>query len=185
MIENKEIDMQHGFPGVFQHAYFVENLAASAAQFAALLGAGPFFITRHHKTDAFMYQDTSLEADVSYAFGYAGAAQIQLIEQHDATPSIYLDMFPSGSFGLHHVAKLVEDYPAAKQALVDQGIALSCELYADGVWASYFDTRPQIHCYTELHSISERILKTFSRWQAAHQNWHPGAPIFIEPASGN
>ena len=161
------------FPGVFQYAYYVENLEQSARTFAAILGAGPFFLARHHKTDQFSYRGEPIEADVSYAFGYAGEAQIQLIEQHDETASIYRDMYSHGGFGLHHVAKLVPDYEMAKSNLKAQGFELACELYADGVWAGYFDTRSQLHCFTEIHSITDPILTTFSRWKVAHQSFSP------------
>ncbi|MBT5201959.1 MAG: methylmalonyl-CoA epimerase, partial [Gammaproteobacteria bacterium] len=70
---------------------------------------------------------------MSYAFGYAGACQIQLIQQHDDKQSIYRDMYPDGSFGMHHIAMLVEDYAKQRQYLLDQGLEKSCELYADGV----------------------------------------------------
>ncbi len=68
---------------VFQYAYFVEDLSVSAAQWARTLDAGPFFVAAHHRGDTFNYRGTEVEADVSYAFGYAGESQIQLVEQHD------------------------------------------------------------------------------------------------------
>ncbi|MGB1940333.1 MAG: VOC family protein [Pseudomonadales bacterium] len=174
------------FPGVFQYAYYVEDLEQAALSFASVLGAGPFFLARHHRTDQFSYRGQSVEADVSYAFGYAGEAQIQLIEQHDETPSIYRDMYPEGCFGLHHVAKLVPDYEAAKASLYAQGFEMACELFADGVWAGYFDTRSQLHCFTEIHSTTDRILTTFSRWKVAHQAFSPGIDdAIVEHVSGS
>ena len=89
---------------VFQYAYFVEDLSVSATHWARTLDAGPFFVAAHHRGDTFSYRGTPVEADVSYAFGYAGESQIQLIEQHDDLPSIYRDMYAPGQFGFHHVA---------------------------------------------------------------------------------
>ena len=117
--------MKPSFPGVFQYAYFVDNIEQAATQFSTLLGAGPFFVAKHHKTEQFWYKNEPIEADVSYAFAYAGDAQIQLIEQHDETPSIYRDMFAPGTFGLHHVARLVEDYASAKGELSSAGFELA------------------------------------------------------------
>ena len=143
-------------------------------------------MARHHKTDQFSYRGELIEADVSYAFGYAGEAQIQLIEQHDETASIYRDMFSHGGFGLHHVAKLVPDYEMAKSNLKAQGFELACELYADGVWAGYFDTRSQLHCFTEIHSITDPILTTFSRWKVAHQSFSPDVDdAIVERVAGS
>ena len=167
------------FAGIFQYAYFVEDLEKSAEQFAKTVGAGPFFIAPHHKTDRFEYRGKPVEADVSYAFAYAGHCQIQLIQQHDHQPSIYRDMFNEGEFGLHHIARLEADYEGAKSVLDQQGFEKACELYADGVWACYYDTRSSIHCFTEIHSITDRILTTFNRWREAHEAWDPSKPAVM------
>ena len=99
--------------------------------------------------------------------------------------SIYKDMYPEGTFGFHHIAMLVEDYSGEKQRLLNQGIEKSCELYADGVWASYFDTRDAIGCYTELHSITDRIVTTFDRWKNAHDDWDDQSEVIVAHTSGS
>ena len=156
---------------IFQYGYFVENLRDGAQHWAKMFDAGPFFISAHHRADRFDYRGTTVEADVSYAFGYAGECQIQLIEQHDDQPSIYRDMYQPGSFGLHHVAVLVRDYYGEKQRLLDQACDLACELDANDIHACYFDTRSTIGCFTELHSHTDRIVATFDRWKHAHHDW--------------
>ena len=110
------------FAGIFQYAYFVEDLARSAEHFAKTVGAGPFFIAPHHKTDRFEYRGKPVEADVSYAFAYAGNCQIQLIQQHDHQPSIYRDMFNEGEFGLHHIARLEADYGVPNRNWTDRDL---------------------------------------------------------------
>ena len=111
-----------------------------------------------------------IEADVSYAVGYSGATQIQLIEQHDQLPSIYRDMYPTG-FGHHHIGRLVVDYETERDRLISLGFALACELHANDIRAAYLDTRPPIGVFTEFHSITPRILATFTRWRTAHDTW--------------
>ena len=68
---------------LFQFAYFVDDLETAAQHWASIVGAGPFFVAAHHRADRFEYRGAAIEADVSYAFGYSGTAQIQLIVQHD------------------------------------------------------------------------------------------------------
>lgn len=168
---------------LFQSAYFVDSLDAAIPRWATTLDAGPFFVTSHHRADWFRYKGEPVEADVSYAFGYAGDVQIQLIEQHDDTPSIYRDMFGPGEYGHHHVAMLVHDYEAERDRLVAQGHELACELRANDVQACYFDTRPTIGTYTELHTDPDRIITTFARWKQAHLEWDRVDP-FREHVSG-
>ena len=81
---------------MFQHAYLVNDLEASIAKWNELFGAGPFMIRRTISTDRFRYRGTPQEADVSYAFGYLGDVMIQLIQQHDDTPSIYREVYAAG-----------------------------------------------------------------------------------------
>jgi len=99
---------------LFQQAYFVNDVEAAARNWSRLFGAGPFVLTRHHKTVTFSYRGTPQEADVSYAFGYLGDMMIQFIAQHDETPSIYREMFANGQEGFHHVGVLVHDFKAER-----------------------------------------------------------------------
>lgn len=171
-----------GLP-IFQFAYFVDDLEVAAEHWARTVGAGPFFVAAHHRADRFEYRGTPVEADVSYAFGYSGTAQIQLIEQHDDLSSIYRDMFPTGG-GFHHVASLVADYHGGRGRLLDQGHELACELDANDIHACYFDTRPVIGCFTELHSLTDRIVRTFDRWRAAHVEWDGSGSALRHHVSG-
>ncbi len=171
-------------PPIFQYAYFVQSIEESAERWARLTGAGPFFVTGHHVADRFTYRGTDQEADVSYGFGYSGDVQIQLIEQHDDTPSIYLDMFPDHAEGHHHVARLVADYHAERDRIVGAGFELACELEANGIHACYLDTRSATGVFTELHSITDRILATFARWRDAHAEWDGTGDVLRVHVSG-
>lgn len=160
-------------PPVFQVAYVVPDLAAAAHAWAATVGAGPFYVAAHHRADSFTYRGATVEADVSYAFGYSGDLQIQLIEQHDDLPSIYRELYPEVPTrgGFHHVAHLVAEYAGERQRLLDQGFEIACELHANDIVACYFDTRDATGAFTELHSRTPRIVATFDRWRDAHRTW--------------
>lgn len=159
---------------LFQEAYLVNDIEASIHKWAKLFHAGPFVVVPHHKTDTFTYRGTKQEADVTYAFGYLGDMMIQFIQQHDDTPSIYRDMFEAGQEGFHHVGVLVHDFDAERQRLLDMGFEPACELYADEVNASYFDTRSVNGCFTEIHGDPPHILATFAQWRRAHELFRPG-----------
>jgi len=158
---------------LFQQAYLVNDIEKSIHHWHRLFCAGPFVIVPHHKTDRFTYRGTSQEADVSYAFGYSGDMMIQFIQQHDETPSIYRDMFRKGEEGFHHVGILVHDWDAERQRLLDMGFEAACELYADNVNASYFDTRRANGCFTEIHADPPHILEGFKGWRDAHRTHKP------------
>lgn len=168
---------------IFQYAYFVNDVEEAAHKWNRLYGAGPFVMVPHHKTDKFAYRDTKQEADVSYGFGYLADNQIQFIQQHDETPSIYRDMYQAGEEGFHHVGCLVNDFAAARQRMLDMGFVNACELWADDVNAAYFDTRSVNGGFTEIHGDPVHILASFATWKRAHQNLKPGDNPIMDMAS--
>jgi hypothetical protein len=163
---------------IFQQAYLVNDIEASIERWSELFGAGPFGIAAHHRADWFEYRGTPQEADVTYAFGYLGEVQIQFIQQHDDTPSIYRDMYAPGEEGHHHTAFLVRDYAAERQRLLDMGFVAACEHRHGDVEAGYFDTRSVTGGFTELHTDTPRSLQSFAVQRRAHQIRRPGdSPI--------
>jgi hypothetical protein len=170
---------------LFQHAYLVNDLDESIERWHEVFNAGPFAVTEHHRTETFTYRGTDHEADVSYAFGYLGDLMIQFIVQHDDTPSIYRDMFEAGQEGFHHVGVLVHDFDAERQRLIDLGFEPACELYADGVHASYFDTRSVNGCFTEIHGDPPHILGAFATWRRAHELMRPGDSPILRRRDGS
>lgn len=164
---------------LFQQAYLVADLRQSIHDWNQLFGAGPFVMAEHHRTDRFDYRGTGLEADVSYAFGYLGDMMVQLIVQHDDTPSIYRDMYAAGEYGFHHVAYLVHDFEGEFDRLVGLGFECATRLYADGVDAAYFDTRSVTGSFTEIHGDPVRILGAFAHWRRAHELAQPGDSPFL------
>ena len=165
---------------LFQQAYYVSSIDETARRWSDTLGAGPFFMVRHHVTEEFSYRGRDVEADVSYAFGYLGDIMIQFIEQHDDQPSIYRDMYAAGEEGFHHIAYLVSDFAAERQRWLDLGYELATELYADEVNAAYFDTRALNGGFTEIHGDPPQILGLFAVWKRAHQARDAATPATIE-----
>ncbi len=160
--------------GLFQHAYLVNDLELACTRWAELLGAGPFLLVPHHRTERFTYRGTDTEADVSYAFGYLDDQMIQFIQQHDDAPSIYRDMYASGEEGFHHIGLLVDDFEAELSRFNAAGFETACRLWADGVDAAYVDTRSVTGGFTELHGNPPHILKAFDGWRRAHEARKPG-----------
>jgi Glyoxalase/Bleomycin resistance protein/Dioxygenase superfamily len=169
---------------LFQHAYVVTDLDGAVRRWSELFGAGPFALRWHHVAPRFAYRGTAAQADVSYAFGYLGDIQVQLIQQHDDTPSIYRDMYGPDEEGFHHVATLVHDFASARQHFLDHGFELACELHTGGVDAAYFDTRSATGGFTEIHGDPPYILDTFARWRAAHASHSPDADPVLDPSIG-
>ena len=156
---------------IFQYAYVVNDLDQAARNWTRLFGAGPFFTARHHRAEGyFRYRGTPTQCDVSYAFAYCGPVQIQLVQQHDDQPSIFREMFQTGQEGFHHVAILGTDFARDKAHLLEAGLDLAIEMWS-GADVVYFDARPQIGCFAEIHGVSPEVLALFAGWKQAHDGW--------------
>ncbi len=155
---------------VVQQAYVVADMDAACRHWTALLGAGPFYVSRHHRSADITYRGQPSDPDLSYGFGYAGTTQIQLIEQHDNTPSCYRDMYASGCEGFHHVAILVPDFDAEKQRFEQRGFPVVTELVS-AARVAYMDTRSVLGCFVELYEDNPGVRESFRSWHAAHEAW--------------
>jgi hypothetical protein len=165
---------------IFQYGYFVNDLDASVKHWVEAFGAGPFTMVRHHRAEGyFRYRGGDVQADVSYAFGYCGDTQVQLIQQHDDQHSIYREMFADGTEGLHHVAILSADVARARADLEDSGLELAVEMWS-GAHVVYLDGRKQLGFFVEIHGITPLILKVFDDMRDAHRDWDRTTPAMIE-----
>jgi hypothetical protein len=155
---------------VVQYAYVVRDIEAACRRWVELLGAGPFYLSKHHQSENVTYRGKPCEMDVSYAFGYSGPAQIQLVQQHNDAPSVYRDMFADGQEGLHHVAYLAKDWEADKARFEAAGYPSLLELVS-AARVAYVDTRPAIGCFTEIYEDNLQVRRRFGGWKASHQYW--------------
>ncbi len=106
------------FGPFIQQGWVVPDLDAALERWVAL-GVGPFFVEAHIRPPGEL-DGRPIQADLSAAFAYSGDQQIELIEQHDETPTIYreyLETHPDG--GLQHVAAWVDDIPAKLEEIAE------------------------------------------------------------------
>ena len=97
---------------IIQIAWVVENLEAAAERLAKSMQIGPFLMLRHIQLDDPHHHGRPQRTDFSLCLAQAGEVQMELVEQHDDTPSVYRDVFPDGPPGgmaFHHVAVIVPD----------------------------------------------------------------------------
>jgi catechol 2,3-dioxygenase-like lactoylglutathione lyase family enzyme len=157
--------------GIVQMGWVVTDLDAAAARFASTLGAGPFLVGRHIEVTDLRHRGVRAPTDFSFALAQAGNVQIELIEQHDDTPSVYRDMYGRGEEGFHHLAFIVPDVAAE----VARYGAMGFEVGGDGIFGdsrfAYVDTHKAVGHMVELIPDSETIRALFSAVREAADDW--------------
>ena len=142
-----------GLP-IRQVAYFVADVRAAALRHHELFGSGPYFVADHIATPMVRHRGRPAALDHSSAYGQWGSLMIEFVQQNDAGPSAFHDMYPRGSGreGLHHVALFVDDLAAAIARWEAAGHA--CALYAEmasGFAFAMIDTVPLYGHMIELY----------------------------------
>lgn len=155
---------------VLQYAYVVDDIEAACLGWVDLIGAGPFFLSPHHVSPDHFYRGEPSEADLSYAFGQAGPAHIQLIQQHNDVPSVYREMVATGTNAFHHFAILPDDFEGEKQRFEAAGYPAVTTL-TSAARVAYMDTRPILGCFVELYENNAPLRETFAHWKEVHEAW--------------
>lgn len=112
-----------GLGPMMQAAYVVEDIDAAIAQWAGL-GLGPFLVVRNMRYDLYEFERSVGDIELSVAFAYSGDLQIELIQQHCDTPSVYRSAEGALLLGLNHLGTQTVDFEADERRMTDAGFIL-------------------------------------------------------------
>lgn len=169
---------------IIQNAYVVDDLDAAIARWHAAFGLGPFFVRRHLALAEVRYRGRPAQLDFSAAYVQAGPVMIELVQQHDAGPSAFRDMFAPGQQGFHHVAIVPSDYQAQLRHYEVLGCPVAMELRtASGRGAAYVDTRSLHGHMTEVYLPTEGLSAVYRDVARAAADWD-GQQLVIEVDAG-
>lgn len=179
--------MSKVFGEIRQLAFIVEDIDAAMQTWAKRLGIGPFFIKREIQFEDFFYRGKAAQSPTtSIALANSGFIQIELVQQHCDTPSIYKEHLDRGNPGMQHVSSWVstEELERLRTELPNQGyeLAQSCTIASSGVELLYFSTEDDVGFIFEVADLKEadhyeRIMGI----KKAYDDWR-GEPLVIESA---
>ena len=142
-----------GPPG--QIGYIVNDLESAAQKWTDTIGVGPWRIIEHAPFSGFTYNGASSDVDAGIALAFMGDVQIELIQQHNDTPSMYRDLLDSYGEGAQHICFYPQDYAAALAGAVEAGMEIGQEGDIWGVRFSYL--RGDAGRVIELAQLPEQI----------------------------
>jgi hypothetical protein len=163
-----------------QNAYYVNDLDAAIQRWHRLWGIGPFMVRRHIALPSVSYRGEPAQLDISAAYVQAGPIMVELVTQHDASPSAFRDMFAPGEEGFHHVAVIPDDYDRVLADYARAGFPVVTELRtASGRGAAYVDARAMLGHFVEVYWPSEGLNALYRDVAALAANWD-GRELVIE-----
>ena len=116
-------------PTLFHVGWVVRDCAATRAELAARLGAGPFVGGGEARFEATLVHGKPVPFALKIAFGLLGGVLLELLEPLDRN-SPHAEFLASRGEGLHHMAYLVPDFDAQLTAIRTADPA--AELLIDG-----------------------------------------------------
>lgn len=159
---------------IVQMAWVVDDLEAAATRLSAAMRCGPFMMNRHITLTDPHHRGRPQRTDFSLALAQAGDVQIELIEQHDDTPSVYRDVFPNGpadGMAFHHVAVIVGSVAEETARYNALGFETASSGRFGDVDFTYVDTRSAGGFMVEVLPDSETIRRFFGAVRRAAEDW--------------
>jgi hypothetical protein len=144
-----------------QVAYHVPDPVAAAERCARDYGWGPFVLFDH-----------------TSAYGQAGEVMVELITQHDDTPSALRDLYAPDQSGLHHVACFVDDLRAELQRFRDRGVAVALDARTQtGVDFAMVDLSGELGHMLELYEPGEDLRRFYAHVRKLADGWTGERPV--------
>ena len=167
------------FGKICQNGYVVRDIASAMKFWTEVLRVGPFFYIPSVKVDWFRYRGVESPVEMSIGLANSGDLQIELIQQRNDAPSMYLDFLRDHGEGLQHMSYWSTDY----QALYDRAVAAGFKVGHEGQIGgpkgrfAYFETAGHAGTIVEISDISGSKGRFFERVKAAAATWDGTDPV--------
>ena len=169
------------FGKVCQNGYVVRDIRKAMKFWTEVQRLGPFFYIPEVKTDWFRYRGADSPVEMSIALANSGDLQIELIQQRNDAPSMYLDYLKTHGEGLQHMSYWTTDY----QSLYDRAIAAGFVVGHEGQIGgpngrfAYFESAGHTGTVVEISDVSGGKGRFFQRIRALAENWDGSDPVRV------
>jgi methylmalonyl-CoA/ethylmalonyl-CoA epimerase len=166
-----------GLGEINQHGYVVSSVAAAAAHYAELVGAGPFYVGEF-TLDNYHYRGIPKHCRLKIATGYWGAMLIEFIEPIEAKGTLYDRILPQHDGHLNHFGINVADIDGwlAKRGLADRVIQ-DGELRQSGMRFVYLDSLFPGNIHLEVIQAPPGALENYAAMAKASAAWDGRDPV--------
>jgi hypothetical protein len=118
---------------------------------------------------------------MSIALANSGDLQIELIQQRNDAPSMYLDFLKGHGEGLQHMSYWTTDYQALYDRAIASGFVVGHEgqIGGDKGRFAYFETVGHAGTVVEISDVSGRKGRFFQHIRTAAENWDGRDPVRV------
>lgn len=170
--------MSRIFGPVRQLGYVVHDIEKAMKHWTANLGIGPFVYFPRVGMSDFKYRGQPYDIELSIALANDGDIQVELIQQRNNAPSVYLDDLKRYGEVLHHTSAWTTNFDAELSRILDAGHKPIQEARIGDNRLAYFECGPGYPSTTmEIYDTSGRAGVFNERIRQAALNWDGSDPI--------
>ncbi len=171
--------MSRLFGNVRQNGYVVRDIAAAMKFWTETLRVGPFFYIERVRTDWFRYRGDPSPVEMSIALANSGDLQIELIQQRNDAPSMYLDFLREHGEGLQHMSYWTVDYQHLHDQALAAGFTVGHEGQIGGAQGrfAYFETAGHPGTVIEISDVSGSKGRFFQYISDKAAAWDGSDPV--------
>ena len=155
-----------------QLGFVVRDLDAALATWVAM-GVGPFYVLRNVAQDT-SYRGEPCSVVLSVAFANSGDLQIEVIQQHGDTPSIYQEFLASGREGFNQFAFWTQDLAATLESIAWPVVWSGG---GDGTGYAYVEQPGSPAAILEIMAINPGTEALANLVRTAAQGWDGSNPV--------
>jgi len=169
--------MSRLFGPLRQMGIVVRDIEAAMRHWVEVCGVGPWFYAERLPLTGFRYRGQAHDIHISVALANSGDVQLELIQQRDATPSMYRDFLAAGNEGLQHWSSWPEDYQARLERALRDGWTVGQD--GDSARGPFVYFRNEGHPGTviEMAELTPTRRRVFDAVRAAAVDWDGKDPI--------
>jgi len=158
-----------------QIGYVVPDLKEAAIGWVERTGIGPWYIAEQVPLDYFRHRGVQSNIEIGIATAFTGSLEIELIVQHNDSPSDYVDTLNRSGAGVHHVCFFPQDYDQALASLLSENLEVLQEGAIHGIRFIYLlDPESRI---IEMADLPQDARKRREARMAEAAEWDGSDPI--------
>jgi Glyoxalase/Bleomycin resistance protein/Dioxygenase superfamily len=159
---------------VIQYAYTVPDVTAAMGLYTSRFGVGPWFRRGPFTPPAARYRGAPCPMTITLARAFAGDSMIELIQQHDDSPSVFTER----GYGFHHWAIGTRDIDAEINRFAAHGYPVAFEdQVPSGARIVYVDATADLPGMIELIEMNSEQEAMYVRFREAAADWDGADPV--------
>lgn len=166
---------------IFQNAWVVDDVEATARNWVETFNLGPFFMAEYRPEDLsdVLYKGKPGTMNMLLAIAQAGPIQIELIQPLGDEENAYRDTVKKGQNGFHHVCVWSSDLDADLAFYENKGCEINTvgKVVATGARFAYVDSHSELSCMLEILEHNDEIKEMFKMIADTCANWDGKDPI--------